>query len=140
MTTSRTTPDIDWEALREQACRVREHAYAPYSGFEVGAALLDDSGEVFVGANVENASYGLCLCAERSALAAAVAAGRRRFRALAIVAPGSEPASPCGMCRQVLAEFPPSFAVRGHTLDGRTLDTDVQSLLPHAFGPGNLES
>ncbi len=129
---------IDWEALREAAADVRGRAHAPYSGFAVGAALLTEGGRVFTGANVENASYGLSLCAERSAHAAAVAAGARRFVALAVVAPGPEPASPCGMCRQVLAEMPPSFPVRCYTPEGKVLETTVAGLLPHAFGPGHL--
>lgn len=129
---------IDWDALRGAASAVRANAYAPYSGFAVGAALLAEDGTVFTGTNVENASYGLSLCAERSALAAAVAQGVRRFVALAIVAPGPLPASPCGMCRQVLAEMPPSFPVRCWTPEGAVLDTSVAELLPHAFGPGHL--
>lgn len=131
---------IDWESLRNAAAEVRERAYAPYSGFSVGAALLGEDGRVFVGANVENASYGLSLCAERSALARAVADGVRTFAAIAIVAPGPDPVSPCGMCRQVLAELPPSFPVRCFTPDGKVLETSVKALLPHAFGPSTLDA
>lgn len=127
------TTEIDWEALRDEATRVRENAYAPYSNFRVGAALLDDEGTVHKGANVENASYGLALCAERSAIASAVAMGKRRFVAIAIVTGADEPASPCGMCRQVLAELAPSIPVRSYTLGGAVLATDSDSLLPHAF-------
>ncbi len=129
---------VDWDALRAAATEARERAYAPYSGFAVGAALLADDGRVFRGANVENASYGLSLCAERSALAAAIVAGVQRFAALVVVAPGPTPASPCGMCRQVLSEFPPSFSVRSYTPEGAVLDTSVAELLPLAFGPANL--
>ena len=139
MTSPKDAAPIDWEALRDAAADVRTRAYAPYSGFAVGAALLDEGGRVFAGANVENASYGLCLCAERSAVAQAVAAGSHRFVALAIVAPGPHPATPCGMCRQVLSEFAPSFPVHCYTADGQSLSTDVASLLPDAFGPGNLD-
>jgi len=96
---------IDWERLTGVALDARKRAYAPYSRFKVGAALLADSGEIYGGCNVENASYGLCLCAERNALTTAVAAGQTRFRAV-VVATGASPASPpCGMCLQVLSEF-----------------------------------
>lgn len=94
---------VDWEALLAQARAAAARAYAPYSRFTVGAALLGEDGRVYVGCNVENASYGLCLCAERNALFHAVACGCRAFRALAIAAPKVSP--PCGACRQALAEF-----------------------------------
>ncbi|MCA9602467.1 MAG: cytidine deaminase, partial [Myxococcales bacterium] len=108
---------IDWDVLQARATEVRARAYAPYSEFTVGAALLS-SGVVFVGANVENASYGLCLCAERSAIAGAVAAGHREFQAMAIAAQGPRPVPPCGMCRQVLLEFAPDIPVRCFTPEG----------------------
>lgn len=130
---------IDWDALREAATAVREQAYAPYSRFSVGAALLATDGRIFSGANVENASYGLSLCAERSAVAQAVARGVRAFAAAVVVAPGPAPVSPCGMCRQVLAEFAPSFPIRCYTPEGAVLVTSVAELLPHAFGPSSLD-
>ena len=130
---------VDWTELRKQAAAVRDNAHAPYSGFAVGAALLSEDGRIFTGTNVENASYGLSVCAERNAVGAAVAAGATRFVAIAVVAPGPDPASPCGVCRQVLAEFPPSFPVRCYTPEGELLETTVTELLPHAFGPGNLK-
>jgi cytidine deaminase len=129
---------IDWDALAAAAREVRERAYAPYSGFRVGAAALAEDGRVFVGCNVENASYGLSLCAERNALGAAVAAGARRIAAMVVVADGETPVTPCGMCRQVLAELPPAFPVQCRTLDDEILDTSVTELLPHAFGPSSL--
>ncbi|MFO0709680.1 MAG: cytidine deaminase [Sandaracinus sp.] len=130
---------IDWAALEVVARAAREAAYAPYSQYRVGAALLAEDGRVFSGANVENASYGLCQCAERSAMGAAVTAGARRFRAICIVTGGATPATPCGMCRQVLAEFPPAFAVRCVSIDGGLVETDTHALLPHGFGPSVLD-
>ena len=91
------------EPLIEVALKVREHAYAPYSEFLVGAAVLTDDGNIFVGCNVENASYGLAICAERNAIAAAVAAGKQKFIAIAVAA--TPLASPCGACRQFIFEF-----------------------------------
>jgi len=129
---------IDWPELERRAAEVRERAYAPYSKFRVGAALLAADGTIFVGANVENASYGLCLCAERSAVATAVAAGVRDFVAISIVAPGDKPITPCGMCRQVLHELAPELPVRCHGALGGVLETTTAELLPHAFVPGDL--
>lgn len=129
---------VDWTALLAQAWAVRDRSYAPYSQYRVGAALQAEDGRVFVGTNVENASYGLAICAERSAIAAAVAQGARRFTAIAIVSGGAHPASPCGMCRQVLAEFPPGFVVRCVSESGETLESTTEALLPHAFGPASL--
>jgi cytidine deaminase len=98
--------EADREVLYQAARQAAERAYAPYSGFRVGAALACDDGSIVTGSNVENRSYGLTCCAERSALFAAVSAGRRRFTALAIYSPDSEaPLPPCGACRQVVSEF-----------------------------------
>ena len=112
-----------------------DNAYAPYSHFLVGAALLADDGRIFSGANVENASYGLTVCAERPALFTAVNAGARRFRALALVAGEQTPATPCGACRQVLAEFctdrMPIFCAT-HS-GSKTQRTTLGKLLPQAF-------
>lgn len=96
---------MDWEKLVQAAWNARENAYSPYSNFQVGAALLAEDGRVFSGCNVENISYGLTNCAERVAIGAAVAAGARKFLAVAVVADTAVPISPCGACRQVLAEF-----------------------------------
>lgn len=128
------------EDLVEAARAARERAYCPYSGFHVGAALLTASGEVVTGCNVENASYGLTLCAERSAVVGAVARGERVFRALALACDGEGPSMPCGACLQVLAEFAGDLPI---TIVGRgpvRLDTDLAALLPRAFGPGDLDA
>jgi cytidine deaminase len=101
----------DMDEWIRQAWEVRERAYAPYSRFTVGAALIDAEGRVFTGCNVENVSYGLTMCAERVALGTAIAAGVRAFRAIVIVADTKLPVSPCGACRQVLAEFAPKLEV-----------------------------
>ena len=123
---------MDREALLEQARAARERAYAPYSGFRVGAALLGASGRVYLGCNVENASYGLTLCAERSAVTAAVAAGETRFQAVAIATEGREPVAPCGACRQVLAEFEPEMEVWSEC-GGVQVEWTLDQLLPEPF-------
>ncbi len=130
--------DIDWDALTREATLARERAYAPYSRYTVGAALLGDDERIYSGANVENASYGICLCAERSAVAAAVNAKVQRFRAAVVATGGKRAAAPCGICRQVLAEFPPSFPVRCVSDGGDVIDTSVAELLPYPFGPSYL--
>ncbi len=112
-------------------------AYAPYSRFEVGAAILLEDGQVIAGCNVENASYGLSLCAERSAAAAAVAAGHRKWRGVAIASVGGVP--PCGACRQFLAEFGldvPIILV--NLIDGARKVCHLSDLLPSSFGPDDL--
>jgi cytidine deaminase len=119
----------------------RKLAYAPYSNFQVGAALLTEDGTVVTGANVENASYGLSICAERVAVFAAVAAGHRRFTAIAVAVNGAEPGSPCGACRQVLNEFPagPDLQVVCAGDQGDQVEiTTLGALLPGAFGPARL--
>ena len=126
------------DPLRAAAEAARSQAYCPYSGFAVGAALEAEDGRVFVGCNVENASYGVTLCAERAALTAAVAGGARRFRRLAIVA-GTEPAvAPCGACRQALAEFGLALVVEAFGPNGRRRWL-LSDLLPDAFGPAALD-
>jgi cytidine deaminase len=120
--------------LIQAAREATEQAHAPYSGYRVGAALLCSDGTVFTGCNVENASYGLTNCAERTALFSAVAAGHRQFRAIAIAASEDPAPYPCGACRQVLAEFcPADFPV--HVVKGDGHETrSLGELLPHTFG------
>lgn len=119
--------------LLAAARAVRAHAYAPASQFHVGAAVLAADGRVFVGCNVENASYGLTVCAERNAVAAAVAAGVRSLRACAVVTDLREPGRPCGACRQVLAEFGPGMALVLGGLDAVVVTTTLDRLLPDPF-------
>ena len=120
--------------LMRQAELARRHAYAPYSGFPVGAALLTRSGVAFLGCNVENASYGLTICAERSALVHAVSAGQRDLVALAVAGPKGRAAAPCGACRQVLMEFAPRLLVIWRGAGGRLRRSRLDALLPEAFG------
>ena len=127
------TTHIDWDALCSEAQRAALHAYAPYSSFQVGAALLARDGRVFTGCNVENASFGLTICAERNAMFCAVAQGARSFEALAVVTSAHSPVTPCGACRQVLIEFAPGFAVRCFGSDGSSVEFGTHELLPHAF-------
>ncbi len=124
--------------LVESAIQAREHAYAPYSQFRVGAALRAASGRVYVGVNVENAAYPAGICAERTALVSAVAAGERQFEAIAIVTDTPEPSSPCGVCRQMLAEFGVGLKVTLATVHGAAIETTLDALLPRAFGPESL--
>ena len=124
--------------LIEAAQRAREHAYAPYSKYKVGAALLTKNGEVFTGCNVENASYGLSMCAERVALYKAVCAGATDFAAIAVVTESDEPASPCGACRQVLAEFSSELNIIMANLTGGCREASIAELLPLAFTKSKL--
>lgn len=112
---------------------VMEGAYAPYSGFRVGAALESEDGRRFTGCNVENASYPVTMCAERVALGAAVSAGARRFSRLVLCSSGAEPASPCGMCRQALAEFGLELDVVSVATTGKQVRWKLRELLPDSF-------
>lgn len=118
--------------LEELAAEARERAYAPYSGYTVGAALEAHDGSVFTGCNVENASYSVTCCAERSALFAAIAAGVRSFRRIVVTAGGSAP-YPCGTCRQALAEFAPDLEIVVVTDNGGRHQFTLDRLLPHPF-------
>jgi cytidine deaminase len=132
--------DHDKAALIAAARQAAGHAYCPYSRFQVGAAILTDHGEIYSGCNVENASYGLTICAERNAIFQAVARGTGPLviRAVVVFTPTSEPTAPCGACRQVINEFGPGALVIS-ACDGPTLASHrLAELLPEAFGPGNL--
>jgi cytidine deaminase len=126
--------------LLDHARQATEHAYVPYSHFPVGAALLLADGSIVTGANIENASYPLTICAERSAVATAASAGHREIRAVAVSAPRSSGTSPCGACRQVLNEFRPVDGDMVVILDDGEdgIVTSIDELLPRAFGPRNL--
>ena len=127
------------ERLLARAREVRANAYAPYSNFQVGAALLSSDGRVFTGVNVENASYGLTTCAERTAVSTAVSEGARGFRAIAVVGPEDDVACPpCGSCRQILHELGRDMVVVMATEGGRPLERKLSVLLPGAFGGERL--
>jgi cytidine deaminase len=125
--------------LRERAFAAMERAYAPYSDFRVGAALLSSDGSVTEGCNVENASYPAAICAERAAVAAAVARGNRSFETVLIATEAEEPTPPCGICRQVLVEFAPHLLVVSVTRNGRQARWTLDELLPKAFNPHSLD-
>ena len=123
-----TVTDETWRKLVEAAVRTRDRAYAPYSGYQVGAAVLAPDGAIFGGCNVENASYGLALCAERNAIAHLVAAGHTRVAAVAVVTTGPEPGRPCGLCRQTLSEFAGDDLPIGLAIAGDTVPRTVERL------------
>ena len=128
--------------LVTKALEARKLSYSPYSNFQVGAALLCKDGKVFVGANVENSSYPLCMCAERNALYNAMMNGYKKsdFVSLAIVADTDEPCSPCGACRQVISElFPRDGQIILSNLKGDTKETNIEELLPFAFSGDDLK-
>jgi len=116
--------------LLDTAAKARSQAYAPYSQFAVGAALLSKSGDVFQGCNVENVSLGLTMCAERVAVGAAVSQGVSEFVAIALMADSTLPVLPCGACRQVLAEFNPEIRIVTSTMDGKRETVSLTDLLP----------
>ena len=127
-------------ALKQAALKIRENAYAPYSGFQVGVALRSSSGEVYTGVNVENAAYPEGTCAEAGAIARMIAAGDRKITAVYVVADGAEPVPPCGGCRQTLAEFSaPDVPVTMATISGIEKTLTVAQLLPGAFTPEHMD-
>jgi cytidine deaminase len=122
-----------YDELIEQAKEAMNDAYAPYSGFKVGAALLCKSGRIYSAGNMENASSGADICAERAAVAKAIASGEREFEAIAVVGDTPEPISPCGICRQSLIEFGKEIQVVMVNLRGDTAIASIEDLLPRAF-------
>ncbi len=126
-------PETTIDQLVRAASAARSFAYAPYSKFLVGAALLCPDGRIFTGCNVENASYGLTVCAERTAVLKAVSEGIASFDAVAVCADTDAPVTPCGACRQVLAEFNPSMTVVCCTASGKKTVYSLSELLPHSF-------
>lgn len=131
--------ETEWEELRVAAFEAREAAYAPYSLFTVGAALRASDGRVFRGCNVENASFGATVCAERNALGSAVTAGARAWLALAIATDAAQPTPPCGICRQALIELGPELQIRSFTMGGEVASYTLASLLPDAFDRAQIE-
>lgn len=132
---------VDMKSLLEQSIIARKKAYVPYSKFQVGAALLTEDGQVYHGCNIENSSYGLTNCAERTAIFKAISEGVTKFKALAVVADTDRPCPPCGACRQVISEFcSADMPVYLTNLNGDIQQTTVGELLPGAFTPGDLDN
>jgi cytidine deaminase len=129
----RAIAGVSPQALMAEAIRARRAAYAPYSRFPVGAALLTTDGQIVRGCNVENASYGMSACAERNAVWKAVSEGMRQFAAIAVTARDGQGAPPCGACRQVLSEFAPEMLVHWRDARGRMLTRRLTELLPQMF-------
>lgn len=130
--------DNQLKALKEAAAAASLKAYAPYSKFPVGAAVLAGNGKIYAGCNVENASFGLTMCAERNAIFQMVADGQRELLAVAIFTPTDTPTAPCGACRQVINEFAPTARVVSYCATDAVLNFELSALLPAAFGPANL--
>jgi cytidine deaminase len=120
-------------SLREAALAAMEHAYAPYSNFRVGAALLTTDGTLVTGCNIENSVFGLAICAETLAVASAVSRGLTQFAEIAIATEDTEPTPPGGTCRQVLSEFAPNITVSSYTQGGKEATWSLEELLPNAF-------
>jgi cytidine deaminase len=123
---------MNFDPLIDAAKKARGQAYAPYSKFAVGAALLAKSGRIITGCNVENLSFGLTICAERAAVCSAIAMGEKEFEAIAVVADSQSPVTPCGACRQVLAEFADDLAVCSANLEDARFVSTLRELLPRA--------
>ena len=130
---------IDYNELLKKAKEVSDYSYSPYSKFPVGAALLTDENKVFTGTNVENSSYGLCLCAERIAVGQAVSSGFKNFKAIAIIGQKAKPCNPCGACLQVLSEFGPEMELILEDKEGQPIVKTLRDFLPNMFTPDSLQ-
>ena len=126
------------DTLRDAAFAAMENAYAPYSRFRVGAAVRTSGGGIVTGCNVENAAYGEALCAERVAVAAAVAQGMKEFEEIAIASESDDPSPPCGSCRQTMSEFAPDLKVTSYARNGKNATWRLSDLLPEAFATNHL--
>jgi len=124
--------------LEKKSRSAAKKSYSPYSEFRVGAAVLAGSGKIYSGTNIENASFGLCNCAERTAIFTAIAAGEREIRGVAVYTPTDTATTPCGACRQVINEFGPEASIVCLCDSDDRIETTLSALLPGAFGPGNL--
>lgn len=128
-----------FEKLREAAIKASKNAYAPYSKFRVGAALSDEKGNIFSGANVENVSYGLTICAERSAIFSGISNGINSITVMVIYTPTEAPTPPCGACRQVIREFSKDAVIISVCDTDEIIETSINELLPNSFNEQNIE-
>lgn len=133
MTEKKMNKNKKTKQLVKIASKARKKAYAPYSKFKVGAALEAENGKIYTGCNIENASYGITVCAERVALVKAVSEGVKKFKRIAVVASSKKPCPPCGICRQALYEFAPKMEIIMANLKGKTMSENIAKLLAHAF-------
>ncbi|OMJ16956.1 Cytidine deaminase [Smittium culicis] len=129
---------MDYSELAKKSLEARFLSYSPYSDFKVGAALLTESGEIFLGANVENAAYSPCICAERSAFICALMKGHKNFKAIAVSSMVDDYTSPCGVCRQFMREFSADLPIILVKSSGTFIETSLEVLLPMSFGPDDL--
>ena len=130
--------NLSYEKLFKEAEKARKKAYTPYSKFKVGAAVLTTDGKIFTGCNIENASFGLTVCAERVAILKAISEGSYKFEAMAIVGDTERPCSPCGACRQVISEFGEDIKIAMSNLKGDVKIKKISELLPEAFNKNDL--
>jgi len=134
----RVVMNLSYEKLFKEAKKAREKAYTPYSKFKVGAAVLTTDGKIFTGCNIENASFGLTVCAERVAILKAISEGSYKFEAMAIIGDTKRPCSPCGACRQVISEFGEDIKIAMSNLKGDVKIKKISELLPEAFNKNDL--